>query len=98
MIQRDEFLNYYIKSQVLAMALVKDKVAFVEMQAISRWTWKCGIMLMIDMAKEITEGQKTGAELEKQKKALEARNAELEKENGDMSAFAGDQDDIKANM
>ena len=41
-------------------------------------------MLMIDMAKEITEGQKLGAELEKQKNALEARNAELEKDNGDM--------------
>lgn len=31
MIQRDEFLNYYIKSQVLAMALVKDKTRFAEM-------------------------------------------------------------------
>jgi hypothetical protein len=28
MIQRDEFLNYYIKSQVLAMALVKDRSRF----------------------------------------------------------------------
>ena len=90
MIQRDEFLNYYIKSQVLAMALVKDKVAFVEMQALSRWTWKCGIMLMIDMAKEITEGQKKGAELEAQKKDLEARNAELQKENGEMQQFTGE--------
>lgn len=25
MVQRDEFLNYYIKSQILAMALVKDR-------------------------------------------------------------------------
>jgi len=90
MIQRDEFLNYYIKSQVLAMALVKDKVAFVEMQAISRWTWKCGIMLMIDMAKETTEGQKKGEELARQKKDLEARNAELQKENGDMRGFTGE--------
>ena len=72
------------------MALVKDKVTFVSMQAISRWTWKCGIMLMIDMAKEITEGQKKGAELEAQKKDLEARNAALQKENGEMSQFAGE--------
>lgn len=31
MMQRDEFLNYYIKGQVLAMALLKDRNKFAEM-------------------------------------------------------------------
>ena len=30
-LQRDEFLNYYIKGQILAMALVKDRTQFCEM-------------------------------------------------------------------
>jgi len=28
LIQRDEFLNYYVKSQILAMALLKDRNVF----------------------------------------------------------------------
>ena len=36
MVQRDEFLNYYIKSQILAMALVKDRAKMTTMQAWSR--------------------------------------------------------------
>ena len=39
-LQRDEFLNYYIKGQVLAMALVKDRTEFAKMQAMSRWLQK----------------------------------------------------------
>lgn len=39
MMQRDEFLNYYIKGQILAMGLLKDRAKFVEMQACSRWLW-----------------------------------------------------------
>ena len=37
MIQRDEFLNYYIKSQVLAMALLKDRAKIAAMEAWNRW-------------------------------------------------------------
>jgi hypothetical protein len=37
MIQRDEFLNYYIKSQVLAMALLKDRAKIATMEAWNRW-------------------------------------------------------------
>jgi hypothetical protein len=36
-LQRDEFLNYYIKGQILAMALVKDRTQFAKMQGMSRW-------------------------------------------------------------
>ena len=39
LIQRDEFLNYYVKSQILAMALVKDRSEYTKMQAWSRWLW-----------------------------------------------------------
>ena len=40
MIQRDEFLNYYIKSQILAMALIKDRARFTTCQAWSRFQIK----------------------------------------------------------
>lgn len=37
MIQRDEFLNYYIKSQILAMALLKDRAKVSQMETWARW-------------------------------------------------------------
>ena len=48
MMQRDEFLNYYIKGQILAMALLKDRAKFVEMQACSRWLWARRMMTKVD--------------------------------------------------
>jgi hypothetical protein len=49
LIQRDEFLNYYVKSQILAMALIKDRSRYAQMQAFSRWLWKRKLMNKRDL-------------------------------------------------
>ena len=49
LIQRDEFLNFYVKSQILGMALIKDRNTFAEMQAWSRWLWSRRLMNKKDL-------------------------------------------------
>jgi hypothetical protein len=56
LIQRDEFLNYYVKSQILAMALIKDRSRYAKMQAISRWLWRRKQMNKADLDKAIRDG------------------------------------------
>lgn len=48
MMQRDEFLNYYIKGQILAMGYLKDRNKFVKMQSCSRWLWAQRMMTKVD--------------------------------------------------
>jgi len=55
-LQRDEFLNYYIKGQILAMALIKDRNMFSEYQATSRWLWARRQMTKLDFERDIRDG------------------------------------------
>ena len=55
MVQRDEFLNYYIKSQILAMALVKDRARNTQMQAWGRWFDKQRALKKIDLQRDIRD-------------------------------------------
>ena len=70
MVQRDEFLNYYIKSQILAMALVKDRARNTEMQAWARWFDKRRALNKLDLMREIRDAAYLHAN-------LKARAAEL---------------------
>lgn len=64
LIQRDEFLNYYVKSQILAMALVKDRDQYAKMQAWSRWCWKRKLMNKEDLDNAIRDAAYMQANLE----------------------------------
>lgn len=97
-LQRDEFLNYYIKGQILAMALIKDRIKFVEMQAISRWLWARRMMTKNDFEREIRDGAYLNANLEDKKKRLTEENANFEKENAELLQFTKDGVVIKKNM
>lgn len=64
MMQRDEFLNYYIKGQLLAMGLLKDRIKFVTMQGVSRWLWAGRQMARVDYEREIRDAAYLHANLE----------------------------------
>ena len=98
MIQRDEFLNYYIKSQVLAMALVKDRSRFVQMQSWSRWNRVRRRENRDDYHREIRDAAYLQANLEMRQKELEASNEELKNENADLSGFTTDGEIVRNNM
>ena len=98
MIQRDEFLNYYIKSQVLAMALVKDRSRFVQMQSWSRWNGVRRKENRADYHREIRDAAYLQANLEMRQKELEGSNEELKGENADLSGFTTDGQIVRNNM
>ena len=98
MMQRDEFLNYYIKGQVLAMALLKDRNKFAEMQAISRWLTKRQQWLKDDKERQIRDNEYLLANLEQKKIEFAEANVNLTKENGDLGGFAEDGKIIRKNM
>lgn len=64
LIQRDEFLNYYVKSQILAMALIKDRSRYTEMQSWSRWLWQRKLMNKQDLDNAIRDAAYMQANLE----------------------------------
>lgn len=70
-LQRDEFLNYYIKGQVLAMALVKDRSEFAKMQGISRWLRKYCYQVIDKMKTDLRDDEYYLANQEERKELLE---------------------------
>ena len=68
--QRDEFLNYYIKGQILAMGYLKDRIKFVEMQGVSRWLWAGRKMAKLDYEREIRDAAYLHANLEQREQYL----------------------------
>jgi hypothetical protein len=90
MVQRDEFLNYYIKSQILAMALVKDRARNTEMQAWSRWFDKRRAMNKLDLMREIRDAAYLHANLKAREAELTQKNAELKNENVELKVFRDD--------
>ena len=88
MMQRDEFLNYYIKGQVLAMALLKDRNKFAEMQSISRWLRARNKLSVIDDLNQIRDNEYLIANLEDKKTEFIGANENLEKENVDLGGFS----------
>jgi len=83
-LQRDEFLNYYIKGQILAMALVKDKTQFCEMQGVSRWLLATYRMFREDNKRDFEAAYYLEANLKKDEAKLNEDNANLERENGEL--------------
>lgn len=96
--QRDEFLNYYIKGQYLAMALVRDNVKFAEMQAVSRWLWARRQYDRINLERDIRDAAYLYANLQDKEKNLNVENKKLEEQNKDLGVFTKDGEIVKANM
>jgi septal ring factor EnvC (AmiA/AmiB activator) len=97
-LQRDEFLNYYIKGQILAMALVKDKTRFCEMQGVSRWLLATYRMFREENRRDFEAAYYLEANLKKDETRLNTDNSTLEKENGELSQFTKDGEVIRNNM
>lgn len=85
LIQRDEFLNYYVKSQILAMALIKDRSHYTKMQAWSRWCWKRKLMNKEDLDNAIRDAAYMQANLETRQADFYFQNEFLTKENAELS-------------
>ena len=98
MIQRDEFLNYYIKSQVLAMALVKDNCQFAQKQAISRLFRVNKMERRQELENEIRDSEYMRANLEHRQKTLTEKNDELKVENGELGSFHSDGKIVQTNF
>lgn len=98
LIQRDEFLNFYVKSQVLAMALIKDRSEFAKMQSWSRWNWARRILNRNDLNKAIRDAAYIHANLKEKEAKLDAENKQLEGENKDLGQFTEDGKLIRANF
>jgi len=90
MVQRDEFLNYYIKSQILAMALVKDRARNTQMQAWGRWFDKRRAMNKLDLMREIRDAAYLHANLKAREAELTKKNSELKNENLELKVFRDD--------
>jgi len=97
-LQRDEFLNYYIKGQILAMALLKDRIKFTEMQSISRWLHKKHLIDKRDREREIRDAAYLHANLQERELKLNSENDNFKKENTDLDQFAKDGSVIRTNM
>jgi chromosome segregation ATPase len=98
LIQRDEFLNYYVKSQILAMALIKDRSMLAKMQAVSRWLWKRRLMNKRDLDAAIRDAAYMQANLEEKQAYYEENNEHLTNENGELGQFTDDGTVIRKNM
>ena len=98
LIQRDEFLNYYVKSQILAMALIKDRSQYAKMQAISRWLWRRRLMNKSDLDKAIRDAAYMQANLEAKQSYFGENNEHLTNENGELGQFTDDGTVIRKNM
>lgn len=90
MVQRDEFLNYYIKSQILAMALVKDRARNTQMQSWGRWFDKQRALKKIDLQRDIRDAAYLHANLQAQRDRYEKKNQELKTENEELTQFTRD--------
>ena len=97
MIQRDEFLNYYIKSQVLAMALLKDRAKISQMEAWNRWANRRRRTGKQELMRDIRDASYLHANLQARKKQLEQRNTELKTENVSMGSLTSDQQVVYKN-
>ena len=97
MMQRDEFLNYYIKGQILAMGLLKDRAKFVQMQACSRWLWARRKLTKVDYERQIRDAAYLHANLEQQQISITAENAKLTAENKELHQFGQDGSVIRKN-
>lgn len=91
MIQRDEFLNYYIKSQILAMALLKDRAKIAEMESWNRWFNRRRRLNKQELLRDIRDASYLHANLQARKNQLEQRNKELKSENVSMDSLTTDQ-------
>ncbi len=98
LIQRDEFLNYYVKSQILAMALMKDRNVFAEFQAQSRWGDRVRLCNRTDLQKSISEAEFLYANLQEKEKEFKASNKNLSSENKELTQFSEDGQVIRRNM
>ena len=98
MMQRDEFLNYYIKGQILAMGYLKDRIKFVTMQGVSRWLWAGRKMAKIDYEREIRDAAYLHANLEQREQTLNDENEKLIAENSELSQFTEDGTVIRRNL
>lgn len=96
-LQRDEFLNYYIKGQILAMALVKDRTEFAKMQSISRWLILYRKRFIKNLKQNIRDDEYLLANLEERSEYLDKHNNELIEENAEMEQFKSDGVIIQAN-
>jgi len=97
-LQRDEFLNYYIKGQMLAVALCKDRTRFVQFQGLSRWLLRKKKEDKVIKLREIRDAAYLKANLEERKIKLTDENETYDRENGEMTQFTKDGVIIKANM
>jgi len=96
--QRDEFLNYYIKGQILAMGYLKDRAKFVKMQGVSRWLWAGRQMARLDYEREIRDAAYLHANLEQRESELNDENDKLKAENKELGQFTEDGSVIRRNM
>ena len=90
MIQRDEFLDYYIKSQTLGMALIKDRSRIVEGEAWSRWFDKYRALTNAELKRNLRDAYYLKANLEARESNLTDRNKELKNENISLTGMTGD--------
>lgn len=96
-LQRDEFLNYYIKGQVLAMALVKDRTEFAKMQSLSRWLILYRKDYIDRMKIDLRDQEYYRNNQEERKLMLEEENETMEEENAEMEQFQQDGEVVKRN-
>ena len=97
-LQRDEFLNYYIKGQILAIALFRDRNRFVEFQGMSKWLLRKKNEDKTIKLREIRDAAYLKANLEERKTKLSNENETFENENEQMTQFTIDGVVIKANL
>lgn len=96
-LQRDEFLNYYIKGQILAMALIRDRNEFAKMQSLSRWLIQYRKRFIQNLKENIRDDEYLLANLEEREQYLDRHNKELVEENAEMEQFKADGEIIKMN-
>jgi hypothetical protein len=98
MMQRDEFLNYYIKGQILAMGYLKDRNKLVKMQACSRWLWAVRMLTKADFERQIRDAAYLHANLGQRTTSLTTENTRLGSENKELHQFGQDGSVIRTNM
>ena len=89
-LQRDEFLNYYIKGQIFAMALMRDRSKFTKHQGVSRWLDLKHRLFVRDLERAIRDGSYLHANLQERERVLNEENDNLEKENAELAQFTRD--------
>ena len=98
LIQRDEFLGYYVKSQILAMALIKDRSVFATMQAWSRWNRVRRLENKKDLEEAIRDASCIHANLTQREREISENNKLMEGENKDLRNFDTDGAVVRDNM